>query len=56
VPVGDQGDGELAAHTGGGQTDEPPGQSTIGDRAAPAVGHRHDEAATVGIHRTIRTP
>ena len=39
-----------------GKADEPPGQSPIGDRPAPAVGHRHDEAATVGIHRTIRTP
>ena len=56
VPVGDQGDGDFAAQAGRGEAGQPAGQSAIGDRAAAAVGHRHDDAATVGIHRTIRTP
>jgi hypothetical protein len=56
VPIGDEGDGQLAAQAGRRHADEPAGQSTIGDPPALAVGHRHDDAATAGIHRTIRTP
>ena len=56
MPIGDEGDGQFAAQAGGGEADEPAGQSTVGDRPALAVGHRHNDAATAGIHRTIRTP
>ena len=56
VGVGDQRDGDLAAQADGGNRGQPSGQAAVGDPAAAAVGHRHADASTVGIHRTIRTP
>jgi hypothetical protein len=56
VGIGDERDGDLALEARGDDRGEPAGQATSGDPAAPAVGHRHADASTVGIHRTIRTP
>ena len=50
------GDGYAATRPSGGHGREPLTQPRRAYRTASAVGHRDEQPATVGIHRTLRTP
>ncbi len=54
--VGRKRDRNFAAKAGRHDRGHPSGEALIPDRTAATVRDRHKEAATVGIHRTIRTP
>lgn len=55
LSVGNERDRHLTSDAGGRHRGEPPRKTFIAGRTTAAVGDRHAQA-TVGIHRTIRTP
>jgi len=54
--VTEERDGHLTAQARRADPDQPSGKVTVPNRTATTVGYGDAKTATVGIHRTIRTP